>query len=199
MILLMSRKFTITIVLILFLLPFGSWYYLNSGLTWRKKAESALSGKASFLTLPLVTREGQKLTQDNLQNHVSIVTMLSCIEPNTQEKLITGFYDQFKETKKANFIFLDTCATGSAHWMDSLRQNMFVISCIDTVRQCEPILARWPAGKEYAIIDQNGVVRNYYTAGTQEEKRVLLEHMALLLPRDHSEKVELKRAKENKQ
>jgi len=44
----MSRKFLITVILILFLLPFVSWYYLQSGLNWRKQAQVIMSGKQPF-------------------------------------------------------------------------------------------------------------------------------------------------------
>ncbi|MDQ3016628.1 MAG: hypothetical protein M3R25_07920, partial [Bacteroidota bacterium] len=55
----------------------------------------------------------------------------------------------------------------------------------------------WPEGKSFALIDQDKVVRSFYAANTKEEKRLLLEHMALLLPRERSDKVELKRGKSN--
>jgi hypothetical protein len=51
----------------------------------------------------------------------------------------------------------------------------------------------WPAGKSYALVDRKGVTRAYYEAATPEEKRTLTEHMALLIPRERTEQVELKR------
>ena len=189
----MSRKLTVALVFFLFLLPFVSWYYLNSGLTWRKKAQEELQGKEPFPLLSFQSRTGVPLEPSGLEKHVSLVTRISCDYDSAQWNLLGRMYSQFKETKKANFIFIDDCQQKPLFIPDSIQRDVFFNPCLDSLSTCDTILKNWPAGSRYALVDRYGVVRSYYPAGTNDEKRVLVEHMALLLPRDRSEKVELKR------
>jgi hypothetical protein len=188
-----SRKLTVTLVLILFLLPFGSWYYLKSGLKWRQQVQTAMNGTTPVSGFPFHTTSGTKLTSEQINDHVSLLTILHCGEDATQAELVTRFYQQFKETKKANFIFFDTCAIASAGWTDSLKQNSWRVLCQDSLNHCPALLEAWPAGKSYALVDRKGIIRSYYDAASTDDKRIMLEHMALLIPREHGEKVELKR------
>ncbi len=188
----MSRKLFITLILILFLLPFVSWYYLQQGLNWRKEAQDVMNGKEAFPEGEWSDLHGKKLSNDQLENHVTLVARLSCDDKQENSMVLEKFYDQFKETKKANFILLDSCYSGTAN-LDSAKIDWYVFSCQDTTDFCRLLSAAWPAGKTHALVDRNKIIRSYYHADTEDEKRVLLEHMALLLPRDRSEKVELKR------
>ena len=192
----MSRKLTVTLILILFLLPIGSWYYLNSGKKWRQQAQLAMSGTLPVPGLPFMTKKGTRFEQASLEDHVTLLTILDCHNETEQRELISHFYEQFKLTKKANFIFLDTCRLHSNTWFDGFPNFAWTVPCTDSTMQCSALLNTWPAGKTYGLVDRKGVIRSYYSAGTREEKRIMLEHMALLIPREHSEKVELKRGQE---
>lgn len=188
-----SRKLTVTLVLILFLLPLGSWYYLKSGLKWRQQVQSAMNGSTPVAGLPYYTSVGTRLTDEELSEHVSLLTIIDCSDDAAQRELINRFYNQFKETKKANFIFFDTCSVDSHSWIGQLPRYTYIISCSDTLNHCSTILESWPAGKSYALVDRKGIIRSYYAADSTDNKRIMLEHMALLIPREHGEKVELKR------
>lgn len=192
----MSRKLTVTLILILFLLPIGSWYYLKSGLKWRQQAQAAMSGTQPMAGLPYQTSLGKRLDQEQVIDNVSLLTVLACQDEQSQRDLITSFYNQFKQTQKANFIFFDTCALLASHWVDSLQQRSYRIPCIDSLNACSTLFETWPSGTSYALVDRKGIIRSYYRAGTEDEKRTMLEHMALLIPREHGEKVELKRGQE---
>lgn len=189
----MSRKFLITVILILFLLPFVSWYYLQSGLNWRKAAQEIMHGKTPFPTVAYHNANGQKFSTDLLEEHVSIVSFTPCTEGTEQTSILAELYDQFKDTGKANFILLDSCSEQTELMVDAAKKNWFILPCSDTMRICSTLLKEWPAGTVFALVDRNMVIRSYYGIATKEEKRILVEHMALLLPRERQEKVELKR------
>lgn len=155
-----------------------------------------MSGTTPVAGLPFMTTRGTSIEHDALEEHVSLLTLLDCTDGTSQQELVTSFYNQFKDTKKANFIFFDTCKAHDTRWIETLSQGAWVVPCADSLRQCVPVLNSWPAGKPYALVDRKGVIRNYYDAGNTDEKRIMLEHMALLIPREHSEKVELKRGQE---
>lgn len=189
----MSRKFLITIILILFLLPFVSWYYLQSGLNWRKEAQKVMSGTTPFPTGEYTDTDGDVLTPDSLVFHASILSFRSC-EPGDQDKadVLERIYDQFKETRKINFIVLDSCQA-SLSVEQSERNSWFAISCNTSMPLCKDLMRQWPADKAFALIDRHGIIRSYYSIQSDEEKRVLVEHLSLLMPGDRQEKVELKR------
>ena len=67
----MSRKFLVTIILILFLLPFVSWYYLQSGLNWRKAAQEVMHGTTPFPAVKYDNGNGLKFSNELLEEHVS--------------------------------------------------------------------------------------------------------------------------------
>jgi hypothetical protein len=189
----MSRKFLITAILLLFLLPFVSWYYLQSGLKWRKEAQVIMSGKQPFPEGEWKDEAGRNLSSSQLAEHVTIVTLLSCENRDSMASTLEKFYHQFKETRKANFIVLDTCQTIQAMLVDSLRTDWYYFKCNGSITLCQQLLLNWPSGKTHALIDRNKIIRSYYAEQTKDEKRMLLEHMALLLPRERSDQIILKR------
>ena len=189
----MSRKFLVTIILILFLLPFVSWYYLQSGLNWRKAAQEIMNGTTPFPALEYTSDTGQKFSSTLLEDHVSIVSFLPCTGGEDHIAVLHELYEQFKETNKANFILLDSCVTDRISITDPSRKNWYTIPCLDSLAVCASLLREWPTGATFALVDRNRVIRSYYKMETRDEKRMLVEHMALLLPRERQEKVELKR------
>ena len=189
----MSRKFFVTLILILFLLPFVSWYYLNSGLTWRKKAQEKMNGTDPFPTGEWIDNSKNNLTSASLSDYVTLVTRIDCELSSELSSTLEQFYDQFKETKKAAYIILDECGKDSLTYTDAAKQTWYVFSCGDSTGLCDRLLKNWPSGATHALVDRNHLIRSYYASTTRDEKRILLEHMALLLPRERSEKVELKR------
>lgn len=187
----LARKLFITLVLLLFLFPFISWYYLQRGLTWRKEAQQLMQGTTPFPEGEWRDLADNKFSPEAFDQHVTLVTLASCENLTATDLLLDEFYGQFLESAKANFIVLDSC--NAETWIDSTRQNWYVFDCKMKTGICAPLIEAWPQGKQHALVDKNGVIRSYYSSVSKEEKRMLLEHMALLLPRDRSEKVELKR------
>ncbi len=189
----MSRKFYVTLILILFLLPLVSWYYLQSGLTWRKNAQDHMKGTESFPSGQWVDTDQRSLTSDSLSEYVTLVTRIDCDQSADLSNTLDQFYTQFKETKKTAYIILDECGIDSLAYTDLRKQTWYVFSCQDSTGLCARLLKNWPAGTTHALVDKKQLIRSYYSSATNDDKRILLEHMALLLPRERSEKVELKR------
>ena len=188
----MSRNLLVTLILILFLLPFVSWYYLRQGLNYRKEAQAIMSGTQPFPEGQWNDVAGKLFDSKQIDERVTLVTFMPCDQQSDYSELLNQFYEQFRETKKASFIILDSCRTSSG-FIDATKSNWHVISCSDSINLCDPLLKSWPAGKSHALIDRDLKIRSYYSSATEDEKRLLLEHMALLIPRERSEKVELKR------
>jgi hypothetical protein len=189
----MSRKFLVTIVLILFLLPIGSWYYLQSGLDWRKEAQAIMSGSTVFPTFDYSNDTGMKFTPEVLDEHVTLVSFVPCSGGEEQIKLIEDIYNQFADSKKANIILFDSCQSNVNGFSHTSQKNWYQIPCSALPEICAQLSAEWTKGTAFALVDRKHIIRSYYPAQSAEEKRLLVEHMALLLPRERQEKVELKR------
>jgi hypothetical protein len=190
----MSRKFLVTIVLILFLLPFVSWYYLQSGLDWRKDAQAVMNGTSPFPAGTCEMVDGRKFSADSMEGRVTLVTYVPCAaNDNGQKEVLEALYDQFRETGKAAFVLLDSCQAGPENLPVGQRKNWYVIPCTDSLAMCSSVKALWEKDKMFALVDRKGVIRSYYSINTKNEKRMLVEHMSLLMPRERQEKVELKR------
>lgn len=194
----MSRKITVTLIFFIFLLPFVSWYYLRSGLEWRKNVQSVLNGKKELPDLPFRSITGIPFDQSQVENHVSLVVLVSCDSLSSQMDLVKTLYQQFKDTQKANFLFVDTCQLDTLLFPDAVKENIYTIHCNDTLASCDSIINNWSPGCQFALVDRHGIIRAYYQAKTHDEKKMLVEHMAILIPRDYTEKVELKRDAEKK-
>jgi len=188
----MKRKFLVTLVVLLLLLPLVSWYYLRSGLAWRKEAQAVMSGTTPFPTVELKDDAGMVIPVAKLQGHVNLVSFVPCQPDPAWTELVSLLQDQFKDTGKANIILVDSCQGGLLP--ESIVGSMIQhVPCGTSPGLCETLGRDWPVGQSFALVDRKLVIRAYYAAGTKEEKRILLEHMALLLPRERTEEVELKR------
>ena len=184
----------VTIVLILFLLPFVSWYYLQSGLDWRKEAQAVMDGTNPFPSGDCVLADGRKFSADSLEGRVTLITYVSCdTDDKGQKDVLEALYEQFKETGKAAFVLIDSCQGELANSPQEPHKNWYVIPCADTIAICSSVKSLWEKDKIFALADRKGVIRSYYAINTTDEKRMLVEHMSLLLPRERQEKVELKR------
>ena len=188
----MPRKLLVTLILILFLFPFVSWYYLKRGLEWRKEAQAIMNGTTPVTVRDWYDKDHKLFSTADLENNVTLISRFTCDNTVAQQELLAELYDQFKETKKAHFILLDECATAPLQ-SDATKSNWHIVSCGDSLQQCDALIPAWPDGKSHALVDRHAVVRSFYSSTTVAEKRLLLEHMALLIPRERSDKVELKR------
>ena len=155
-----------------------------------------MNGIEPFPTDTMVLKDGRFILQDSLLDHVTLVGFVDCTNPQEQGTLINPLYDQFKETAKARFVLLDSCAGTAPIDFSAGKKGVYSLACTDNTGMCSALLTQWPAGKTYALVDRKGIIRSYYKASTSEEKKVLVEHMSLLLPRERQEKVELKRGEQ---
>lgn len=184
---------TTILLLIVVLFPLISWYYLRTGLEWRKKAQDVMEGDQPLPPVEFADETGLKFSPKSLEYHVTLLSFLPCMEITEYRTVLDEIYKQFRETNKANFLLLDSCGIMPSAFADPERKKWFVVPCTDSTSYCQEISASWPMGASFALVDRKGHIRSYYPIRTKEERKILVEHMALLLPRERQEKVELKR------
>ncbi len=153
------------IVLALFVLivPLGSWYYLQTGLDYRKNAISEL------------------LVKDSLDVHLDSLcilknkTSLLVLQSNDSIKVILDkINEQFKNSPGFQIVDFDTSTVYLKLPNDYLLE-----------------LRQKYSNQDFMLLDTSLYIRNVYK-NTEPEIRKLIEHMAITIPRPKETDINLK-------
>jgi hypothetical protein len=153
----------IVLGLFVVVVPFGSWYYLDQGLSYRKAALAELLVKDS------VSNEIDTL--GILQGKTSVLALNSSNEINRH---LDQLNEQFKKTEGFQILSYDT---SSAYIR--LPQNY-----LDQIKMKY-------VGNDYVLIDTASHIRNAYKADMDGIKK-LIEHLAIVIPRVKEVDIKLK-------
>lgn len=153
----MQKYISITaVLLLLFIVPFGSWYYLKKGLDYRKDALKELLGKDSL--------SAQLDTLDYLNGKTSIIVL-----ENSSKllKVVTTIDEQFKNTPKFQIVYVDSFLNDTK----LILPKDYIAAFISKYQ-----------GKSFLLLDEKMILRNTYNADETSIKK-LIEHTAIVLPR----------------
>ncbi len=156
----------VALFLLLVVVPFGSWYYLKSGLDYRKQALSELLPKDSI-----------SLSQDSLSIFHGNTTILVLGQDTSSFQVIRTIGKQFEKVPYFQCIFLDS--TAADHGFTPLPSG-YAAEALKKYRQA------------YLLIDTSATIRNVYNASKQDVQK-LIAHTAIVLPREKESDIELKR------
>jgi hypothetical protein len=146
--------------LLLVLIPFLSWLFLDYGLDFRKK---------SFDEMSLNELLADTLFQDY---GIQLKDKITFVDLDGSDEVVKGVYEQFK--KAPNFQLL---TTKRFIGVDENIENVFLIGG-DTIRA---ILSKDVLnGHQYSLIDGDAQMRNVYK--DDSEKGNMVKHIATLLP-----------------
>lgn len=196
----MGRKIYIAAALFLILvgLPAVSWFYLRSGLNWRKAAVAELADYGKIAKAPIIWPDGT--WEDQLKGKVTVVHIFGdnpdLTETNRQildtaEKL----FDQFGSTNEFRLAMIANGGTaefrshaqkmpsadhatwawsgGLGSWRTAV-ENGYESFCL-----AEGIK---PVPRYFALADTAGTIRRFYDATNQKQVDRMVQHIALLLP-----------------
>lgn len=153
------------VFIMLFVLPLGSWYYLQSGLDYRKDALKELEPKGEFVSTAFD------------QNRIKSKTTLMHLKPIDQD-VISEIYGQYSKSNTFQLITIEPPVDGSNNWIQ-----------IDDYTANSISSANADAG--FLLIDTSGQLRNSYPADMDGVRR-LIEHTSIVLPRVKEMDVKLK-------
>lgn len=198
-----GRIFLLLFVLVV--LPAGSWYYLSGGLNWRKKAVSELRMYAKIRPVMVIPPVGERF--DDLQSKVCVLYNFGS-EPdlNDTTKLVLDTYENlFKqfgmytdETVRPDFRLVPIFEGGTAEfrsyyqtlpsadyatWRRSgglgswrtILENSYEQFCRDEGTK--------PVPAYFALADTSGHIRRFYNALDPNQVGRMVEHIAILLPK----------------
>jgi hypothetical protein len=154
----------VAVVLLLLVVPLGSWFYLNKGLNYRKSALAELIPKDSI--------DISKDTLKMLAGKTSIVVLKS---DNKTELFLADIKQQFKNTPKFQIIYRD-----SIYGSTFLPKDYLTINFLPYTKQT------------FVLIDEKLRIRNSYT-NEVDQVRKMVEHIAITIPRPKESDIEMKK------
>ena len=144
------------VFVMLFVLPLGSWYYLQTGLDYRKDALAELTPKGLFTS--------EVLNPEVLKSKTSLIHLKS-----VKEEVIPEIFGQYGEAQTFQLISIDSSEEENKNWIN-----------IDEFTANSISAANNNAG--FILVDTSGQLRNTYPADMDGVRR-LIEHTSIVLPR----------------
>ena len=194
---------TIALLMMLFVMPALSWYYLKKGENYQVKMRAELKdyGKLPSFTLPKLLDTNSINLATDLINKVVIAKVVDAneLEPGDDLRFALGsLHTQFDERNDIIFL-LHTTIKDTARVGAFLRQNKMSDPSQVVVTGSDPKLVQsyhFPKPGMMAIVDTLGVIRRYYNYRDGNEVRRLTEHVTVLMHRDKNNDPYLNREKE---
>jgi len=153
------------VFILIAVVPFGSWYYLQTGLNYRKDALKELEPKGLFYS-------------DGFDNTIlkSKTTLLQLKE--VDEKVLPEIFDQYSKSETYQVIGIDSPVEPFDNWKTISADKAKIISSnYDN------------AG--FILVDTNMMVRNTYPPNMDGVRR-MIEHTSIILPRIKEIDIKLK-------
>ena len=184
--------------LLLFGFPIASWYYLDSGLNYRKDAMAELNDLGPIPGFEITTQSGDQLTSEVLKKKIVIAGIVPMDNSSTQQ----AFGDFFKKLH-AQFNERDDVAfVGHMLTENNADREQFINQYeLNDPEQCHFLLTNTTVGKKLysqyhfpegmdakqssfvALVDTSSTIRKYYNVLEMKERKRLVEHIAFILPR----------------
>jgi len=197
---------TLALLLILLILPIGSWYYLKNGLDYRVAAMGDLKKYGQLPAFSYLTFSGTTVDTSVTNGKMLITNLLNLqdqqmaqIFGTTLEKL----HRQFNEREDLLFLIYvpDSTATKESveafakqHKLEDIEQFFFIPMSTDSIQhiQQQYFMPADAALPYLTLSDVKGMVRHYYDVRKTEDLKKLVAQTALLLPIEKSKEITLK-------
>jgi len=171
--------------MILFVLPAGSWYFLQSGLDWRKAKRETLKQKVRFITSHNFSNQDKDRLFELTAKRTNLVKLKGDLT-TLDEELIR----QFKNTFTFQFLVLSDGLVKPNNL-----SSKEVIKYYDPENQ-DPSSDIF-IGADYILTDTTGFVRQIYTGTKKETMTAVVEDVALILPKVKTRDILMKRRGED--
>jgi len=157
---------SIGVFVLVVVLPAGSWYYLKTGLDYRKAALVKLEPKG-------------QIDQSLIGEGDPLRSRTSLIELRANTATTTKLYDQFGEG--------ETFTMWTQSSPDRSIDNWIPLDSAQTAR----LQAAYPE-VSYMIVDTTGAVRSMYEDINEEVVKEMVSHLAIVMPRKKDKDIKMK-------
>jgi hypothetical protein len=159
----------IAVTALIIIVPFGSWYYLQTGMDYRRALNEEVAPKGSI---------DQYVAGIDLKGQTTVLA-----KPITRSGLkdsVTQFYEQYEGAP--TFVFMEQGLSGTP-----MGERHLALP--------DSLSITWPEGVNFMAVDTSGAVRATYT-NSKESITKMIEHMAILLPRPSNKDVKMRNGKD---
>lgn len=175
---------SIFVFILLIALPAISWYYLKTGLSWRREAMGELSDHGNVQDMIIPIAGSRNIDMQDFEGKLSIFFRINCDNVDADLNVLNRLHDQFLKRKDVKFFVVSDC-TKTFDLPNSVNKSLISINCASDSSACEQIsrsVYQSRSEQNIAFVDGNLNIRNYYESGLKEENKRLVEHMAMMLP-----------------
>ncbi|MDX1941349.1 MAG: hypothetical protein SFU99_12405 [Saprospiraceae bacterium] len=203
----LNRSFIIAIAVLSVLLvgfPLGSWYYLKAGLDYRKEVMGDLYDYGKMPAVVLTTSTGRALEPKDVAGKIIVAGFLNFQDQTVTKQSgqwLSKLHHQFNERRDVTFLLHVADTLASAETLDAFAtqyqlqdtaQCYFLKDNPEVFRTIATNVYKIPEdaiNAHFALTDAQGKVRRNYDLRQTSEINRLVEHIALLLPRDNGRSV----------
>ncbi|MEZ5059530.1 MAG: hypothetical protein R2879_21055 [Saprospiraceae bacterium] len=190
----LKRKIFITLVLFGFLviLPVGSWFYLKKGADFRMAQLEELKTKATLDFDAFKANYGNALPNDSFTNRAILIGKAENEDLEQLKGQLTNLEEQYAGSELINIVLFSTNET-VRDWAKEggdFPKIYFVEENFNSSLILNPIDQEVPNDFSWALIDNKGAVRNYYSA---DDFTDLIVQTAIILPTPKRAKIDLER------
>lgn len=155
----------IAVTALIIVVPFGSWYYLQTGMDYRRALNEEVSAKGSI---------DDYVVGGDFRGQTTVVA--KAVTRSGLRDSVKQFYEQYEGAP--TFVFAEQGLLGSP--MGS--RHVVLPDSVDV---------RWPDGVAFMAVDTAGNVRATYS-DSEESVVKMIEHMAILLPRPSNKDIKMR-------
>jgi len=171
----------IGVIILLFLLPLGSWYFLQSGLDWRKAKRETLKKKVRFMTAyDFSNADKDKLFELSVRKTNVVKTNGNLTD------LDKSLIKQFQNSHTFQFLVISDGVPKPEYLSSKSVQRYF-----DPENQNAK--HDYLQAADYLLVDTLGYIRQYYEGKDKSTLNYLVEDVALILPKVQTRDILMKR------
>jgi len=182
---------TVRIIIILLVLigfPAISWFYLSSGLKWRINAQQETMIKEHLGNFTLVDSDSIILRSNEMHGTFYVIATPQDSQSFQHLKMVNT---QFHVRKDFRTMYLLPEGEDASPQADTTWIHVYCIQGCEALRT-----VLFNPDYSGAIVDDSLYLRGQYHLGSGEEMRKLVEHLAVVLPIEKRERIELIRGKQ---
>lgn len=194
------------LILVIFVLPLGSYWYLHSGLEYQKEALSELDSLGMLPAFDYRDQAGSRVDTSHTQNRVMLASFFDLHNEQTEARIhnMKAIHNQFDNRKDVLFV---SFYTGSQEENPEALAERLGIRDVDQwklihlpqeeyARMLQTFALTEETRQSISLVDIRGVIRRAYAVDENRSMGRLIEHTAMLIPARESRKAELRREKE---
>lgn len=180
-------------LLVMIILPGGSFLYLKYGLDYYKDRLGELGDYGAVQSFTAITHTGDTLTEQSFNGKMTVVGFFSADSPAPCDSFVHTFAQvqaAFPENYKIQFYTFHTGAADPDAVVNLEEGSKWYWMGIDSTQggdafaqETFQLTATNGCATTYALVDSSRVIRNFYDALDQDEVNRMIVHLSMTAPR----------------